>query len=187
MKKTTRTTPQLLPSSRPQVPTVQTVTPLPSIPTESVPALSPLNETAIEKFEKEMEMTFNEFINSADFSDVSQVLLSLNHNLHSRVVEKLVSLSFEKKDTDRKLIVELFHYLHKEHILIQDDFVQGFLQILQFMDDLAIDIPFAPKFVGVLIKEGVKEGWMVKSAIEPALNRLNSKTKSKILAEINSE
>lgn len=67
----------------------------------------------------------------------------------SLVISQIISLSFEKKDGERKLITELFPYLRNS--IIHQDFEKAFEDCFSSLEDLVYDIPNASDYLGYFL------------------------------------
>ena len=71
---------------------------------------------------------------------------------HHSLVDKLVSLSLESKESDAQLVTDFFKRAKDQHLCENKAFEDGFTPIVEFLDDIAIDAPMAYKYMANMIR-----------------------------------
>jgi len=127
----------------------------------------------LEDLERKTDMLLEEYLSCADVLEAITCVRELNApEYHSNIVSQSVIKCLEKKDNDRELISKLFSAFHKDKLFLTDTFVKGFHSVLEVIEDLAIDIPQAPMFVGAFVASAILDGLIPLSFLDSALNHL---------------
>ncbi|EFA81954.1 type A von Willebrand factor domain-containing protein [Heterostelium album PN500] len=118
-----------------------TATPTPAKPDTN-------NEITTEKLEDTISMTLDEYVESRDVDEAIECLKELNYpNLYG------------KRDKEKDAVLELIHSLILSQMYTPENFKEGLKEVLDSIEDIEIDLPFASKFlaqvVGVCIEAEV--------------------------------
>lgn len=89
-------------------------------------------------------------IRSIDEAEVYWTALPPTH--HHRLVDKLLSQAVESKEQDAQLVADLFKAIVSKELCSADAFEQGFANIANFIEDIAIDAPKAVAYFGMIVK-----------------------------------
>jgi len=110
------------------------------------------------ELEQRITLILQEYLRSQDLADSAQSLKDLNapHYYH-KVIELGVNITLERSSEERELMFKLFSNLFKVSLLTADHFLKGFKQIVESIEDLEIDIPFACKYVARFLGLSVVE------------------------------
>jgi len=147
------------PKAKPASPTPPVVAAVAPAPVEE--NLDPFRHETDEKIEKEVNLMIEEFMTSRDNEEAALCVTDLKDpGRYYVVVLRSVLLSTEKKEKERGIIAEMLDGLSKSKTLETPHFVTGFERCLQYIPDIAIDVPFAPKVYGQLFARGVRSGWI---------------------------
>ena len=145
-------------------PMVAALMPEPATPEPAAPEpanLDPFRHETDTKIEKEVNLMIEEFMTSRDHEEAALCVKDLKDpGCYYVVVLRSVLLSTEKKEKERATIAEMLDGLNKSNALETSHFVTGFERCLQFIPDIAIDVPFAPRVYGQLFARGVVSGWI---------------------------
>ena len=71
---------------------------------------------------------------------------------HPKLVDKLVSLALESKEADAVLVGKFFTEATAKSLCSVESFEAGFGDIMELLDDVAIDAPLAPKLMAIMIQ-----------------------------------
>jgi len=105
-----------------------------------------------------VEMLLEEFLSSAEIEEATSCLEELKApHFYPEVVNKAISLTFEKRDRDREEIIRLFRHWLTNGTLKAEDFTKGFSLLLESVEDLDLDMPFASKYVAFYLGNIVAE------------------------------
>ncbi|KAF8584275.1 hypothetical protein K439DRAFT_1633657 [Ramaria rubella] len=69
----------------------------------------------------------------------------------ARFVDKLVGSALERKEGDAKLVAEFLTRAHEKDLCPLSSFEEGFTSQIEFIDDIAIDVPAAYKLMAILL------------------------------------
>lgn len=101
---------------------------------------------------KKIEEDTKEFFAVRSLEEAEVYFSKLPSHHHPKLVDKLVSLALESKEGDAKLVAEFFTLASSKDLCTIESFEEGFAGIMEFLDDVAIDAPMAPKLMAVMIK-----------------------------------
>ncbi|KAJ1695943.1 hypothetical protein LUZ63_012641 [Rhynchospora breviuscula] len=73
---------------------------------------------------------------------------------HNYFVKRLISMSMDRRDKEREMASVLLSSLYSD-VLSPAHISQGFMMLLESIDDLALDIPEAPEMLAVFISRAV--------------------------------
>jgi len=114
-----------------------------------------------------------EFTNNADATKATTAIKELkDSNSLSKVIELGVIITLERTDHDRELMSKFFTNLSSQTILIEEHFVKGFKSLLESLNDLELDIPYASKLIGVFLGNAVAERCLSVSWVEAIEERV---------------
>jgi len=114
-----------------------------------------------------------EFTNNADATRATTSIKELNdNNSLPKVVELGVIITLERTDHDRELMSKFFTNLSSQAVLMEEHFVKGFKSLLESLNDLELDIPYASKLIGVFLGNAVAERCLSVSWVEAIEERV---------------
>ncbi|KAK0459144.1 armadillo-type protein [Desarmillaria tabescens] len=101
---------------------------------------------------KKIEEDIKEFsaVRNLDEAEVYFTQLPAKH--HPLLVDKLISFAVESTDADAQLVSQLFSRASTKNLCTIVDFERGFGVALEFLDDIAIDVPMAFKLMATMMK-----------------------------------
>eukprot|EP00249_Psilotum_nudum_P023070 c28740_g1_i1 orf=193-2736(+) len=113
-------------------------------PPEKIPAVAELS--------KKSESLLKEYLSIADLNEAMLCVQELQSpEFHPEFVHLAISMGLELQDRQNELISKLLEFLHSKKVISERDIGTGALLVGEQLDDLAIDIPMAPKHFGELI------------------------------------
>ncbi|CAB3980331.1 programmed cell death 4-like [Paramuricea clavata] len=115
-------------------------------------------ELTEEEFNKFIEPVIQEYY---EHGETQEVILSLNElNILSSMKHKIpalaVTLAMEKKDAQREMASILISDLYGV-IVTEDEISQGFMDVLDDLEDITLDTPDAPEVLGKFIARAVAD------------------------------
>lgn len=114
-------------------------------------------ELTQEELNKVIDPIILEYLEHGDTEEVVDLLQNLNMGIHKwRVVVLAVMLALERHDPQRELTSRLISDLYGP-VLSMDDMIRGFDGLVAELDDLTLDTPEAPKFLGQFIARAVAD------------------------------
>lgn len=125
----------------------------------------------LSEFKHQVCDTVREYFDSGDADEVLRGINELKcREYHAEVVKRAVSLSLDQGPREREMISRLLTSIHPNP-LSDDDMENGFVRLLDSLDDLSVDIPDARAIVGCFLARAV-----VDEVLPPAFlsNRNNS-------------
>ena len=97
-------------------------------------------------------MLLEEYWSSRDSVEAAQCVEELNNTeYYADFVTKAVLLSLEKKEREREDLTLLFKELNEKGIISADDYSKGFGNVVEVLEDIEPDIPFAAKYVATIV------------------------------------
>jgi len=116
-----------------------------------------------------------------DLNDILNGIQRLNNpQAHSKMVELGIVNTLERNDSDRQSISKLFSLLSRQKILSEEDFKNGFIVVVDSIDDLEIDIPFVSKLVGQFLGLAVLSGCIPATFVDNLKEKIREPTKKVI-------
>ena len=113
-----------------------------------------------------------EYLHSRDVAEVRRRLdeLAVPADLQHQTVRAAIELGIERRDPERELVSRLLSSLHEEGpaYLSAAEAARGFEQLLERLDDLAIDNPRAPELLAAFLTRAVADEVLVLAFVGAA-------------------
>jgi len=109
-------------------------------------------EMSDEEAKKKISEDTKEFFGVRNLDEAEVYFAKLPSSHHHSLVDKLVSLAIESKETDAKLVGEFFERASSKKLCSPLAFEEGFNGIAEFLDDIAIDAPKATDLFAIMVK-----------------------------------
>ncbi|KIJ31256.1 hypothetical protein M422DRAFT_186254 [Sphaerobolus stellatus SS14] len=93
-----------------------------------------------------------EFWAIRDLDEAEHYFTGLPQAFRGGFIDKLVGTALERKEGDAALLGQLFGRAHEKGICKDDALEEGFLQNIEFIADIAIDVPAAYKLMAIMLK-----------------------------------
>jgi len=136
------------------------------------------SQLTLEAFEEKVDLIIEEYLQSHDQDEAVECLKELNApKYNSDLVNKVLSISFEKAERDQQKLAKLFSELLTAQFLSANNFISGFKQIVEAFEDIEIDIPLAPKIIARFLSTGFNSEIMDPSFLQ-VLSPLTSSGKA---------
>lgn len=101
---------------------------------------------------KKAESLLKEYLSVVDLKEAMLCVEELQSpDFHPQVVERAILMGLQGQERDRELIRNLLEYLYSRRVVSGRDVGAGIMLVVEPLDDLAIDIPIAPRYIGDLI------------------------------------
>ncbi|KAI5061888.1 hypothetical protein GOP47_0022427 [Adiantum capillus-veneris] len=102
--------------------------------------------------QKKTESLFEEFFSLGDLDEALLCVQDLKSpEYNPQLVQIGVTMALDSTDQGRELISKLFEFLCSKKVLSQGDVRAGIRMVAEQLEDLALDIPMAPKYIGDLV------------------------------------
>ncbi|XP_068708684.1 programmed cell death protein 4-like [Montipora capricornis] len=142
-------------------------------------------ELTEEEFSKNVTPIVQEYFEHGETDDVAMSLSELNISSSKYKVPAIaISLALEKKATQREMASILISDLYGKH-LSQHDIAKGFQQLLDDLDDLSLDTPEAPKFLGKFIARAIADDCLPPAFVASVGEPPSQSNQEKALTEAN--
>ncbi|KIJ38678.1 hypothetical protein M422DRAFT_60796 [Sphaerobolus stellatus SS14] len=135
----------LLPRSKPDGSSSQAPSELPS-EDEEEPSLT------ADQAKAKINENAKEFWAIRDLDEAEHYFIGLPQAFRGGFIDKLVGTALERKDVDAALLGQLFGRAHEKGICKDDVLEGGFLLNIEFIADIAIDVPAAYKLMAIMLK-----------------------------------
>jgi translation initiation factor 4G len=109
-------------------------------------------EMTAAEVKKKIDEDLKEFFAVRNLEEAESYFTQLPAAHHSTLVDKLVSSALESKEADAQLVSDFFSLASEKELCSLQAFEAGFISIAEFLDDVAIDAPKAPKLMAIMIK-----------------------------------
>lgn len=119
---------------------------------------------------KRIEEDSKEFYAVRNLEEAEVYFSKIPAEHHTKLVDKLVSMALESKEADAQLVADFFAIASSKELCSPESFEAGFSDVAEFLEDVAIDAPMAPKLMAIMIKG--------PSFDEEALSRIAAKSGS---------
>ncbi|GAQ88382.1 eukaryotic translation initiation factor eIF-4G [Klebsormidium nitens] len=127
------------------------------------------DEEKEEQLVKKTDSFLKEYLSAADIKEAALCVTELKTpSYHSTIVQTAVNLGFEGKDRDRELVGKLLPGLVAQKAITAEELEAGFMALAEQLDDLAIDLPKAPRYLGDFVGKAIAAGAMNLSSIKTA-------------------
>ncbi|PBK74051.1 ARM repeat-containing protein [Armillaria solidipes] len=109
-------------------------------------------ESVQDATKKNIKEDIKEFsaVRNLDEAEVYFTQLPVKH--HPLLVDKLISFAVESNEADAQLVAELFSRASEKNLCAIADFEGGFAGVLEFLDDIAINVPMAFNLMATMMK-----------------------------------
>ena len=148
----------------------------PDEPTDGVTgSVSDQDETiAVEKLQSKIKNIVDEFVSIKDLSEAVACIKELPSSTGPPIAEHMMNMALEAKDTVRITISDLLCALYENHAVSSTSVEAGFQVVLEFLDDIRIDIPLVHRYAGFVLGRMVAAGCFGLSYLERSCQHLVS-------------
>jgi len=135
-------------------------------------AATPGEKLTPEKMEEKAKSLLNEYICVFDIGEALLCLKELNApEFMPRAVEMMFTLMFDcTKDKEHMALIDLLVQLCKRNGCTKEDLVAGMKTQTDCIEDLRLDIPLAPKLIGMFLSSAMVEGVLGMDTLRDACN-----------------
>jgi len=124
-----------------------------------------------EELEKRTYMLLEEYLSNGDIKEAEQCIKDLcAPEYHNKIIEQGITISLERHDKQRELISKLFCELSPD-IFSEGDFIKGFKQLVDNVDEIEIDVPSASKMLGDFMGRAVVDNCISLSMAEKEMRK----------------
>jgi len=132
------------------------------------------DEVSDEKVKNEIKMTIEEFLVNRDLNEAEVCIKELNcSSKHHIMVSEAINIAIEKKPEQGARIGELLHKFVGSGLVSLDSFKLGLDEILEFAEDIAVDIPHIWTNLGSMLGPAVVGETLplsdLKTLVEPLI------------------
>ncbi|PFH52156.1 hypothetical protein AMATHDRAFT_57504 [Amanita thiersii Skay4041] len=116
---------------------------------EEIPAPTELPEAAAKA---KIEEDIKEFFNVRNLDEAENYFTDLPAQYHQRLVDQLITKTVEAKETDAKLVSDLFARAKSKGLCTPESYEEGFGATAEMIEDIAIDAPMAWTLFATMVK-----------------------------------
>uniref|UniRef100_D8Q9Y9 MI domain-containing protein n=2 Tax=Schizophyllum commune (strain H4-8 / FGSC 9210) TaxID=578458 RepID=D8Q9Y9_SCHCM len=117
--------------------------------TAAAAAPSDMSEDAAKK---KVEEDVKEFFAIRNMEEAENYFTTLPANHHHLLIDKLVTQAMDRKEADVKLVGDLFTHALGKKLVSTEALEEGIAPTMEFIEDIAIDVPKAWDFMATLVK-----------------------------------
>mmetsp|Transcript_27984 Transcript_27984/g.39438 ORF Transcript_27984/g.39438 Transcript_27984/m.39438 type:complete len:870 (-) Transcript_27984:833-3442(-) len=125
-----------------------------------------------EELDSEIDIILEEFLSSADMKEATRCIVDLSADL-GLVISRIVMFSLDKKSKEQRELFSLLSELEGSSVATTQQFVFGFKEVFQQLEDLAIDIPGAPNSISNTLALCLSESILTFSHLQELLSEPN--------------
>lgn len=146
-----------------------------------------------EAFEKKIKAILEEFAETKDLEEAVQCVVELASDEHHVLIATTsLNIGLEKGAKERVAVAALLAGLHARNIISTDDIATPLHEVLEFAEDMEIDIPLTLQYVAEMISPSVASGAVPLARLVASVQHLSSNGKaakvvSKTLAGVNDD
>lgn len=146
----------------------------------------PVKELSIDEINHKTVAIMDEYLHITDIKEATQCVIEIKNQPYLYCfVSKALEYVLERSQVSRRQTGLLLHNLVKAEIIDVETYLKGLNEILEFADDMAIDIPMIWTYLGELLGVMVNDKCVPLGFLKEACKPLKRTDKAKILvAEI---
>ncbi|XP_052211936.1 eukaryotic translation initiation factor 4 gamma 1-like isoform X2 [Dreissena polymorpha] len=152
------------------------------------PAVVPSNNAKVlphDEMEKKTKAILDEYFQIHDVKEAQDCVKEIAEANHRHFVSSAMNHVLERSSQSRKQTGFLLHGLVKQQIISVDSYISGLLEVLEFAEDLEIDIPKIWQYYGEMISPMIQDSSVPLSFLKTAVGPLSQTNKAGVLlAEI---
>ncbi|KAL1719721.1 hypothetical protein EV715DRAFT_251035 [Schizophyllum commune] len=118
----------------------------------STAAAAAPSDMSEEVAKKKVEEDVKEFFAIRNMEEAENYFTTLPANHHHLLIDKLVTQAMDRKEADVKLVGDLFTHALGKKLVSTEALEEGIAPTMEFIEDIAIDVPKAWDFMATLVK-----------------------------------
>lgn len=112
-----------------------------------------------EAFEKKVKAILEEYVVTRDIEEATQCFQELaSEEHHALIATQCLNIGLEKGNKERDAISSFLAGLHERKLVSSDDIATPLHELLEFAEDMEIDIPLTLQYISVMIAPCVASG-----------------------------
>ncbi|KZT58709.1 ARM repeat-containing protein [Calocera cornea HHB12733] len=123
-----------------------------SAPPSAVDSVDEAPSMSEEKAKAKIDEDLQEFWQVGDVEEAANYFKDLPSNYHEQLIDKFVSDALNKKDADIANVADVFSRCASAGTVSPESFKKGLSGSIEFLDDIAVDVPQAYAFMAKLLK-----------------------------------
>ncbi|TMW63915.1 hypothetical protein Poli38472_014620 [Pythium oligandrum] len=124
-------------------------------------------------FEKKIKGIFEEYVELRDLEEAVTCVSELNSSEHhALIVTQTMNVGLEKGKKEREAVATLLAGLHERQVLDSEAFATSLHELLEFAEDLEIDIPLTLTYIAEMIAPSVAAGGVSVSRLVESIQHM---------------
>jgi len=116
---------------------------------------------SVKRLKAEVSKIVEEYLTTGDKVEADSCVRRLNApSFHFQLVRQALRMALSANEDNRKKILELLRFFHKEGLVVADHVTQGFKACESDLPDMKLDIPTAPTTFQNVVKIAQDEKWL---------------------------
>jgi len=130
----------------------------------------PKPRLSADQIDKKSTALLAEFFSGQDLKEALSCLQELDaDNLLPDIIYKAITMGLDRKAVDRELVVRMLNASGEAKIISTENLERGFMQVLELIEDLEIDIPHASSMVSSMLGGVMAKKLLPLSFLDQAL------------------
>ncbi|XP_027039827.1 eukaryotic translation initiation factor 4 gamma 3-like isoform X3 [Pocillopora damicornis] len=131
----------------------------PSTPEPTSASVSPAPELTPEAMKKKAKAIIEEYLDIRDMKEAVECVKELQSpSTHHVFVTFAFNHTVEQKESSRKAIGRLFHFLLRDGVLTNEQYLTGVEPIMKSAEDLEVDVPLLWKYLAEMMGQSAFDG-----------------------------
>ncbi|XP_052760532.1 eukaryotic translation initiation factor 4 gamma 1-like isoform X2 [Mya arenaria] len=148
-------------------------------------AVAPASSTAAvlsdDEMAKKTKAILDEYFQILDRNEATLCVKELSPENHHHFIYHAINHVLERSSQARNKTGHLLHDLVNKNVISVDNYIKGLVEVLEFAEDLEIDIPKIWQYYGELISPMIQDGSMSLSFLKNAVKPLIANNKAGVL------
>lgn len=142
-------------------------------------------ELSSDEIDKKTKAILDEYLHIQDMKEAVTCVKELPPANHANFCANALNHVLERSEVARRQTGHLLHDLVKNSIITVDSYIKGLLEVLEFAEDMEIDIPKIWMYLGELVGQMIQDGSVPLSFLKQAAKPLVASNKAGIfVAEV---
>ena len=137
-----------------------------------------------EEVERKTKSLLEEYLHLHDLNEAIACVQEIDPTHMHLFVMTILNSVLERTQQGRQLVGNLLHDLVKKKVLTVDQYLQGLLDVLEFAEDIEIDIPRIWLYLGQVIGPMVQDGSVPLNFLRSAVRPLSPQKVGQLLREV---
>ena len=137
-----------------------------------------------EQVKRKTKSLLDEYLDQHDQNEAIESVQEIDPTNRNLFVKTIMNSVLERTQQGRQMVGNLLHDLVKQKVLTLDQYLQGLLDVIEYAEDMEIDIPFIWLYFGQVIGPMVQDGSVPLNFLRNAIRPLSPKKAGQLLKEV---